>query len=42
MFEVQALREAQHYLRTYTDDWGNRPYEYPYFWAGFVLIGTCD
>jgi len=39
MSKVEALQEAKHYIRTYNDAWGKRPYEHPYFWAGFVLIG---
>ena len=42
MTKVEALQEAKRYLRTYTDDWGNRLYEHPYFWAGFILIGKRD
>lgn len=42
MSKVKALQEAKQYLRTYADDWDLRPYEHPFFWAGFVLIGGRD
>ncbi len=39
MSEADALQEAKHWLRTYTDERGERPYEHPYYWSAFVLIG---
>jgi len=34
-----ALREAKAWLRSYEDEAGRRPYEHPYYWSAFVLIG---
>jgi CHAT domain-containing protein/tetratricopeptide (TPR) repeat protein len=39
MSRARALREAKHWLRTYTDDGGNKPFRHPVYWSGFVLIG---
>lgn len=39
MSKARALQEAKQWLRDYTDDLGRRPYEHPYFWSAFVLIG---
>jgi CHAT domain-containing protein/tetratricopeptide (TPR) repeat protein len=39
MTKSAALREAKLWLRGYVDDQGNQPYEHPYYWAAFVLIG---
>lgn len=39
MPKAEALREAQRWLREYRDERGERPYEHPFYWAGFVLIG---
>lgn len=39
MSKADALREAKAWLRSYTDGEGYRPYEHPYFWSAFVLIG---
>lgn len=36
----EALREAKHWLRTYTDAEGNRPFVHPVYWSAFVLIGV--
>jgi CHAT domain-containing protein/tetratricopeptide (TPR) repeat protein len=38
----RALSEAQSWLRTYTDDSGRHPYEHPYYWSAFILIGDPD
>jgi len=40
--KAQALREAQSWLRTYRDDTGQRPYEHPYYWSAFILVGDPD
>ena len=40
MGKATALREAKVWLRSYTDRWGERPYEHPYFWAAFILFGA--
>jgi CHAT domain-containing protein len=37
--KADALQEAKRWLRDYTDEHGNRPYEHPYFWSAFILIG---
>jgi len=39
MSKAEALREAKFWLRDYVDDSGHRPYEHPYYWSAFVLIG---
>ena len=39
MTKVQALREAKTWLRAYEDESGARPFEHPYYWSAFVLIG---
>jgi CHAT domain-containing protein len=39
MSAVDALREAEHALRTWQAPDGSRPYAHPVYWGGFVLIG---
>jgi CHAT domain-containing protein/tetratricopeptide (TPR) repeat protein len=39
MTEVEALQEAKRWLREWKDERGKCPYQHPYYWAGFVLIG---
>jgi CHAT domain-containing protein len=39
MSKAEALQEAKQWLRDYTDEYGYRPYEHPFFWSGFVLVG---
>jgi len=39
MAKAGALQEAKSWLRSYTDERGQRPYEHPYYWSAFVLIG---
>ena len=39
MSKAEALQEAKLWLRDYTDESGEHPYEHPYFWSAFVLIG---
>ena len=39
MSKAEALREAKFWLRDYVDDAGRTPYEHPYYWSAFVLIG---
>lgn len=40
MGKAEALQEAKRYLREHTgDEQGMHPYEHPFFWAGFILIG---
>ena len=36
--KAKALQEAKRWLRTYEED-GHRPYEHPYYWSAFILIG---
>jgi CHAT domain-containing protein/tetratricopeptide (TPR) repeat protein len=37
--KARALSAAKRQLRGHVDAAGHRPYEHPYFWAGFVLFG---
>ena len=37
--KAEALAEAKAWLRAYADDAGHSPYEHPYYWSAFVLIG---
>jgi len=37
--KAAALSEAKAWLRSYEDESGRRPYEHPYYWSAFVLIG---
>jgi CHAT domain-containing protein/Tfp pilus assembly protein PilF len=39
MSKSAALREAKCWLRSYTDDDGEHPYEHPAYWSAFILIG---
>ncbi|MCK4303162.1 MAG: CHAT domain-containing protein, partial [Candidatus Eisenbacteria sp.] len=39
MSKAAALREAKHWLRTYTDADGHQPFRHPANWSAFVLIG---
>jgi CHAT domain-containing protein len=39
MSKAEALREAKHWLRTYTDTIGRQPFEHPRYWSAFILIG---
>jgi len=40
--KAAALQEAKRWLREWTNPQGSRPYQHPYYWAGFVLIGSVD
>jgi CHAT domain-containing protein len=40
--KAEALREAKRWLRTYTDEDGNLPFQHPAYWSGFILIGQPD
>ncbi len=39
MSKAEALQEAKHYVRTFTDSSGKQPFEHPCYWAAFILIG---
>jgi len=36
---AEALAEAKAWLQEYEDETGRKPYEHPYYWSAFVLIG---
>ena len=36
---IMALVEAKRWLRQHTDESGRRPFEHPYYWAAFVVVG---
>lgn len=40
--KAQSLKNAQKYVRDYTDKNGDRIYKYPYYWAGFVLLDALN
>lgn len=40
MPKEKALQEAKQYLRTYRDEAGEQPFEHPFHWSAFVLIGN--
>jgi CHAT domain-containing protein/tetratricopeptide (TPR) repeat protein len=42
MTKSRALQEAKSWLRGLTDPTGFQPYRHPYYWSGFVLIGSAD
>jgi CHAT domain-containing protein/tetratricopeptide (TPR) repeat protein len=39
MTKAAALQEAKRWLRAYTDEEGRQPYDHPYYWSAFILIG---
>jgi len=39
MPKAEALQEAKHWLRNYTDENGRKPFEHPFYWSAFILIG---
>lgn len=39
MSKADALREAKKWLRDYVDRDGSKPFEHPFYWSSFVLIG---
>jgi len=39
MSKARALQEAKRYLRQYEDESGRRPYDHPYYWSAFILMG---
>jgi CHAT domain-containing protein len=40
MSKVEALKEAKNWLKNYMDEEGHKPYEHPYYWSSFILIGA--
>ncbi|MBN2070185.1 MAG: CHAT domain-containing protein [Candidatus Krumholzibacteriota bacterium] len=42
MSKAEALQEAKEWLRNYNDQVQNRPFDHPYFWSAFVLIGESN
>ena len=34
----QSLKDAQKYIKNYVDESGNRMFESPYYWAGFIIL----
>jgi CHAT domain-containing protein/tetratricopeptide (TPR) repeat protein len=39
MTKAEALREAKSWLASWEDADGTRPYEHPYYWSAFILVG---
>ena len=37
--KAEALREAKRWLREYETSDGRGPYEHPYYWSAFILMG---
>ena len=33
-----SLKDAQKYIKNYVDESGNRMFESPYYWAGFIIL----
>ena len=42
MPKSEALADAKRFLRGYEDGSGERPYEHPFYWSAFVLVGDPD
>jgi CHAT domain-containing protein len=42
MPKAEALQEAKSWLMSRTDEYGDRPFEHPFFWSAFILIGDRD
>ena len=38
MEKHEALHSAQKHVREYTDEKGEKKYNYPHFWAGFIIL----
>ena len=34
----RSLQDAQKYIKNYVDEKGNRMFESPYYWAGFIIL----
>jgi CHAT domain-containing protein/Tfp pilus assembly protein PilF len=42
MRKAEALQEAKHWLRTFTDKNGQQIFQHPVYWSAFVLIGDAS
>ena len=40
--KIESLKKAQDYVRNYVDEDGNKLFEDPYYWAGFILLDALD
>ena len=40
--KLESLKKAQEYVRNYEDEDGNKLFEDPYYWAGFILLDALD
>jgi CHAT domain-containing protein len=38
----ESLRNAQHYVKEFEDDNGNKPFESPYYWAAWILLDALN
>jgi CHAT domain-containing protein len=38
----ESLRNAQHYVKEFEDDNGNKPFEAPYYWAAWILLDALN
>lgn len=38
----ESLKKAQEYVRNYVDEDGNKLFEDPYYWAGFILLDAIE
>jgi len=34
----RSLQDAQKYIKNYVDEKGNKMFESPYYWAGFIIL----
>ena len=40
--KLESLRKAQQYVRDYTDEKGEKLFDDPHYWAGFILLDAFD
>lgn len=40
--KLESLRKAQQYVRDYTDEKGEKLFNDPHYWAGFILLDALD
>lgn len=40
--KIQSLENAQKYVREFHNDNGDKPFENPYYWAGFILLDALE